>query len=66
MKATGTYKVTKWDEQTLQDLSPGTKTTRASVVYTITGEIDGTARVEYLMFYRHFDEKSLPARKGCV
>jgi hypothetical protein len=31
------------------------KMTKASVVYELTGDLQGIASVEYLMFYRHFD-----------
>ena len=55
MKAKGTYSVKKWDENTYEPISPEMKMTRASVEYTLSGEIEGIASVEYLMFYRHFD-----------
>jgi len=57
MKAKGTYSVKKWDENTYEPISPEMKMTRASVEYTLSGEIEGIASVEYLMFYRHFDAK---------
>jgi len=57
MKAHGTYAVKKWDETTYDEISPGMKMTRALVEYAFSGEIAGSASVEYLMFYRHFDEK---------
>lgn len=57
MKATATYSVKKWEESTLHQISPETKTTRASVEYELTGSLEGRATVEYLMFYSHADEK---------
>ena len=57
MKAKGTYAVTKWEEVTYQQISPGMKLTKASVEYAFSGEIEGKASVEYLMFYSHFDPK---------
>lgn len=57
MKAKGTYTVKQWNEATYDQISPVMKMTRASVEYAFTGEIVGTGSVEYLMFYRHFDEK---------
>jgi hypothetical protein len=57
MKARGRYTVKKWNETTYDQISPGMKMTRASVEYAFSGEIAGNASVEYLMFYRHFDEK---------
>lgn len=35
------------------------RTTRASVEFLFTGDIEGTALVEYLMFYTAFDEKDM-------
>lgn len=57
MKARGTYTVKKWNETTYDQISTVMKMTRASVEYAFAGEIAGTGSVEYLMFYRHFDEK---------
>jgi hypothetical protein len=55
MKANTTYSVKKWEEKTLQEFSPGVKTTKASVEYALTGGIEGSASVEYLMFYKQFN-----------
>ena len=55
MKTKGTYTVKKWEELTYQQIAPEMKMTKASVEYTFSGEIEGKASVEYLMFYRHFD-----------
>ena len=57
MKAKGIYTVKKWNETTYDQISPLMKMTRASVEYAFSGEIVGSASVEYLMFYSHFDEK---------
>lgn len=57
MKAQCTYSVTKWNESTYDEISPGMKMTKASVEYAFTGELAGRAAVEYLMFYSHVDEK---------
>ncbi|HEY5039305.1 MAG TPA: DUF3224 domain-containing protein [bacterium] len=57
MKAKATYKVEKWKEDIVQQISPDMKITKASVVYALTGEITGKASVEYIMFYKHFDSK---------
>ena len=57
MKARGTYTVSKWEESTYQDISPEMKLCRATVVFDISGEIKGTASVEYLLFYQFFDPK---------
>src|ERR1700677_2249161 len=59
MKATGTFTPTKWDEKTLDQISSEKKITKASVELSFgdAGEIAGKAAVEWLMFYRHSDEK---------
>lgn len=45
----------KWDENVSNQISHEMKTTKASVEYTLSGEINGQAVVEYLMFYKYFD-----------
>lgn len=57
MKVKGTYSVKKWEESTYQQISPTMKLTRASVEYEFSGEIQGKASVEYLMFYSYSDPK---------
>jgi hypothetical protein len=57
MKASATYKVEKWKEETWKDISPETKMTKASVEFSFKGEIEGKTMVEYLMFYKRFDAK---------
>jgi hypothetical protein len=55
MKAKATYSVKKWEEKTYDQISPEIKMTKASVEYEFSGELEGTASVEYLMFYSHAD-----------
>lgn len=55
MKAKGTYAVKKWDENPYEQISSEMKMTKASVEYLMSGEINGKALVEYLMFYKYFD-----------
>ena len=55
MKAKGTYTVKKWEELSYQQITPEKKMTKASVEYNLSGEIEGKASVEYLMFYSHSD-----------
>ena len=57
MKAKATYSVKKWEESPIREISGTTKITKASVVYQLSGDLDGNASVEYIMFYRHFDPK---------
>ena len=55
MKITATYIPTKWDEVDYGPILAGTKTTKASIMCTFSGDIEGSAAVEYLMFYSSFD-----------
>ena len=57
MKAEGTYGVKKWEENAYEQISSEMKMTKASVAYSMSGEILGNALVEYLMFYKYFDAK---------
>jgi hypothetical protein len=57
MKAVGTYGVKKWEENAYEQISSEMKMTKASVEYSMSGEIIGKALVEYLMFYKYFDAK---------
>ena len=57
MKAKATYSVKKWEERDHLQITPGTKMTKASVEYSLSGEIEGKASVEYLMYYSHVDPK---------
>ena len=55
MKAKGTYAVKKWEENPYEQISSEMKMTKGSVEYLMSGEINGKALVEYLMFYKYFD-----------
>ena len=55
MNASGTYKVKKWEENPYREISPEMKMTKASVEYSIEGEIEGSAALEYLMYYKYFN-----------
>ncbi len=57
MRAKGTYTVKKWEENPYEQISPEMKMTKAAVEYQMKGELDGKAFVEYLMYYKNFDEK---------
>ncbi|HEY3875622.1 MAG TPA: DUF3224 domain-containing protein [Candidatus Kapabacteria bacterium] len=58
MKATGSFTPTKWDENTTTQILDTQKITKASVELAFKGdEIEGVAAVEWMMFYRHADEK---------
>jgi hypothetical protein len=57
LKAQATYTVQKWNEENWRVISPEVKLTKASVEYALKGSLEGTAAVEYLMFYKFFDSK---------
>lgn len=51
-QATGTFAIKSWDEKPHDTLSGDIKLTRATVVQSFTGDIEGDGKVEYLMVYR--------------
>ena len=59
MKLFGTYSVSKWDESPIRPDVDGMRATRVSAQFLFAGEIEGTAHVEYIMFYTTFDEKGM-------
>jgi hypothetical protein len=50
-RATGTFEITTWEEQTYQELGAGAKLTRASVTQCFRGDIEGVGTVEFLLMY---------------
>jgi hypothetical protein len=54
--ASGTFKVTSWDEKTYDDMADGAGLARVSARQTFVGDIQGEGTVEYLMAYT--DDKS--------
>ena len=59
VKISGNYTTTKWDEHPYQVIEDRMKLTKASVEFEFTGDIIGTALVEYLMFYTSFDVEDM-------
>ena len=51
-KAEARFSITKWDEKPYSEGPNLPKLTRASVIKTYSGDIEGEAQVEYLMMYR--------------
>jgi len=51
-EATGTFTVSSWDESTYQELAGAARLSRASVAFTLAGDITGEATWEALMCYR--------------
>lgn len=52
MHATATFETKQWDEQPYSEVEGGPKLTRASVVNTFHGDIEGEGTLAYLTFYR--------------
>ncbi len=50
--ANARFAIKSWDEKPYNEGADKPKLTRASVVKTFTGDIDGEGHVEYLMMYR--------------
>ena len=50
--ADATFKIEDWKEEEYDSLGAGRKLTRASVKQAISGDIEGTGSVEWLMSYR--------------
>ncbi len=50
--AAGTFTVKSWDENTIQELDGGRKLTRASVAFSIEGDLTAEASWDAVMCYR--------------
>jgi hypothetical protein len=50
-RATGSFQITTWEEQTYQELGAGAKLTHASVTQCFSGDIEGVGTVEFLLMY---------------
>lgn len=55
MRITGTYTPTNWEEKTIEIIEEHSKLTRVTAEFKFEGDIEGIAKVEYLMFYSTFD-----------
>lgn len=51
MNAKGTCTVAKWDEKDFSELPHEMKITKADIEFTVTGDVEGKAVVQYVMFY---------------
>jgi hypothetical protein len=51
-RAEATFEVKSWDEEPYNEVEGGPKLTRATVVRSYFGDIEGDSTVEYLMTYR--------------
>lgn len=57
MIACGVIRYQNWNEEVLESIAPGRRTTKVSVEYQFTGQIKGRSKVEYLMYYQEYDER---------
>lgn len=64
MRLYGTYTPGKWDEKTIEIIDGGRKLTRVGAEFVFEGDIEGLAKVEYLMFYSHFDDAAMHASQA--
>jgi hypothetical protein len=51
-EANGIFSVKSFDEVTVEELIDGTRLTRAHIVQTVTGDLDGESTADYVMYYR--------------
>ena len=59
------FKIIKWDESTIEQLSSTSKISNAIVEYALEGEISGKATVNYQMFYEYADiQNNLKSKAG--
>lgn len=57
MRLMSTYVPKKWDEKPYDIIEGRMKCTKASVEFAMSDDIEGTANVEYVMFYQSFDDR---------
>lgn len=57
MRIVSTYVPSKWDEKAYEVIEGRMKCTKASVEFAMSGDIEGAANVEYVMFYQSFDDR---------
>ena len=59
MKLLGSFSVSRWEESPIRPDVDGMRATHVSAEFLCAGDIEGSAHVEYLMFYTVFDEKNM-------
>jgi hypothetical protein len=59
MRLYGTYVPAQWDEKTIEVIEDHKKLTRVTAEFAFEGDIEGIAKVEYLMFYSSFDPEDM-------
>jgi hypothetical protein len=65
-RATGTYEIQNWEEQTYLELGDGAKLSRARITNAYHGDIEGEGTLEYLMFYPDAESASLVGHERVV
>jgi hypothetical protein len=55
MRLYGTYIPAKWDEKIIEVIEDRMQLTRVTAEFQFKGDIEGVAKVEYVMFYSSFD-----------
>jgi hypothetical protein len=55
MRINGSYTPIKWEEKTIEVIEERTQLTKVTAEFKFEGDIEGVAKVEYLMFYSSFD-----------
>ena len=56
MKASGVGSIVKWDENVFNELSDSMIISKADIEYSFSGDIEGKAIVQYIMFYSNYDK----------
>ena len=56
-QVTGVRKLKSWEDTTYSEVGDGPKAVRSSIEYEYTGDIQGTAKLEYVMLL-HSDDKA--------
>ncbi len=58
MLAHSTFKVTRWDESPSPVGASACPWSKTSIEFALSGQLEGTAWVEYLMHYHHFNPQA--------
>jgi len=56
MKSNGIGSIVKWDENVFNELSDSMNISNADIEYSFSGEVEGKAIVQYIMFYSDYNE----------
>jgi hypothetical protein len=59
MRAHAAYHRTQWDEQMVESISSRRRISRVTAELFMTGEVEGKAALELILFYEDFDDANL-------